>query len=822
MVLWLLCIISLSFLSRLIPIAQQEQHTCAAPACEFGKPDAVNVHILAHSHLDVGWVRTVDQYYYDSVKSILDSVIEQLDSVKHYRFTFAEIAFFHRWWQDQDANIRDRVRELVKRGALEFGLGGWVSADEATVYYADAIDQLRLGRNFIQREFGQCGLPRIAWQLDSFGHARDHANLFLGSGYDAIVFQRVDHEEKKSRAREKSLQLLWDTSVPGGIDNHDHGNRTIPSGTLFTHILSTSYCDYITHDGHTVLNSLEKRVEEYQTNHIAYLMGCDFEFQDAKIQLDMLDRLVQSLNGLSVHGKLINAFFSTPICYTQAVNKAFNNSTMSIPRRAGDFMPLASRRHPLRPLGLQTYHIERVQTSQLTGQKKHAWIKPKSHSTSDWKFVLKSDNYSPWVLLEAINRNGLGRITIRIELLMYVRPQLYGGASGAYIFSSWFEATYVGHPKFLEFKQELFHQITVQYGNWASMDVRLYNDNQIEVEWTIGPMPDNHGTTNRDVIIRYTLEADPPTLNPFTPGEFYTDSAGRRLIRRVRHKRPDWNVTRLDPGSDSLPISGNYYPIVNRILIKGAETPSNSSRSSQMAFAVYPDRAEGGTSLVDGQIELMLHRRILSDDYLGMGETLAENGIDGKGLIVRGKHIIRLAEWSHLCTEDRLMAEYVTRPPLALFAPTTGPVQWDWKMRPWMGLTRSLPHAVHLVSLMRWPQSYNGKPQSSNGLLVLFDYHVTDEHAREPYELSISDLFQQVCVTDAEEVTLTGEQFIADMLNKRLKWPGETLARNHEVVSRNGTKHVRKIDESVLLVLQPGQIQAFVLKYIPHTNCCSI
>jgi hypothetical protein len=62
------------------------------------------VHVIAHSHDDVGWLKTLDQYFWgihDSIQRanvflILDSVMTELELNRERKFTQVEMAFFMR------------------------------------------------------------------------------------------------------------------------------------------------------------------------------------------------------------------------------------------------------------------------------------------------------------------------------------------------------------------------------------------------------------------------------------------------------------------------------------------------------------------------------------------------------------------------------------------------------------------------------------------------------------------------------------------------------------------------------------------------------
>ena len=102
--------------------------------CNLGKEGFINVHMVPHTHDDVGWLKTVDQYYYGSHKNgaqrasvqyILDTVMVELEKDPSKRFVYVEMAFFWRWWNEQNENTKELVRTFVKEGRLEFVIGGW-------------------------------------------------------------------------------------------------------------------------------------------------------------------------------------------------------------------------------------------------------------------------------------------------------------------------------------------------------------------------------------------------------------------------------------------------------------------------------------------------------------------------------------------------------------------------------------------------------------------------------------------------------------------------------------------------------------------------
>ena len=216
----------------------QEPSKCGYENCPKTEPGKLNVHLVAHSHDDVGWLKTVDQYYYgsnqksskSSVQYIIDSVVLALSQNPERRFIYVEMAFFFKWWKEQSNSTKELVNKLVQNGQLEFINGGWSMNDEGVTHYNSIIDHMTLGFSKLEDNFGSCGKPKIGWQIDPFGHSKEQASLFSQFNFDGVFFARLDYEDHNKRRNEKSMELVWKGS-------DDLGQST----EIFTYVMDHHY-----------------------------------------------------------------------------------------------------------------------------------------------------------------------------------------------------------------------------------------------------------------------------------------------------------------------------------------------------------------------------------------------------------------------------------------------------------------------------------------------------------------------------------------------------------------------------------------------------
>jgi lysosomal alpha-mannosidase len=324
--------------------------------------DSLNVHLICHTHDDVGWLKTVDQYFVGQnnsiqparVQYIIDSVIDQLLQDPNRRFIYVEMAFFARWWEQQSDARKDAVRRLVKNGQLEFINAGWSMNDEATTYYQAIIDQMTLGHLFLKKEFGF--VPRIGWHIDPFGHSATQASLFSDMGFDSFIFWRIDYQDHDQRLADKRTEFLWRGSETRGEQNDIFTILTYdwygpPPGFCFDGVQCSD--DSIQNrkdlEGYNLDAQAElfaqyarKVANAYKGNDIFLTFGGDFRWETANQWYRNLDILMDYFNKPENYEKFkLKLIYSSPSIYTDA--KFDYNYSWNI--KKGDFMPYADNPH---------------------------------------------------------------------------------------------------------------------------------------------------------------------------------------------------------------------------------------------------------------------------------------------------------------------------------------------------------------------------------------------------------------------------------------------------------------------------------------------
>mmetsp|Transcript_26067 Transcript_26067/g.85678 ORF Transcript_26067/g.85678 Transcript_26067/m.85678 type:complete len:990 (+) Transcript_26067:4-2973(+) len=330
--------------------------------------DKLNVHIVPHTHDDVGWLKTVDQYYVGAqseiqdacVQCILDSVIDELEKDENRRFSYAEIAFFERWWREQTPARQASVKKLVASGQLEFINGGWCMHDEAAAHFVDMVDQTTLGHRFLNETFNI--RPAVTWQIDPFGHSATQAALVAQAFTQKVTFMgRIDYADLSRRRKDHALEWRWQASASRGAAAESWGfvlgtgNYGGPDGFCWD---PERMDPPIVTDKRLKEYNVDERVELFVQETLARAdwflaagkggdvllpMGSDFQYSAAQWQFKNLDKLIAAVNA---DGRL-NAFYSTPATYFAAKRAALEQLGPQVELKTDDLFPYGDGPHSL-------------------------------------------------------------------------------------------------------------------------------------------------------------------------------------------------------------------------------------------------------------------------------------------------------------------------------------------------------------------------------------------------------------------------------------------------------------------------------------------
>ncbi|XP_057335979.1 lysosomal alpha-mannosidase-like [Microplitis mediator] len=358
-------------------------------------------------------------------------------------------------------------------------------------------------------------------------------------------------------------------------------------------------------------------------------------------------------------------------------------------------------------------------------------------------------------------------------------------ASGAYIFrpkeSKLLNFRYLGNHRY--YTGPVVNELHLTINDFISQIVRVYNlENKIDFEWVVGPIPidDNVG---KEVITKYTSNLDSEKI-------FYTDSNGRQMMKRVRNYRPTWDVSLEEP------IAGNYYPVTTKIYLEDVE--------QKIRMSILNDRAQGGTSMIDGELEVMLHRRLLHDDGFGVGEALNETAF-GYGLVAKGTHSLLANSLEDLATvalAEKSEAIALALRPWYLFSPLVNVSfdQWNnYYSMQGSSLLNEIPKNLQILTLEPW---------KDNTILLRLEHLFEKNEAgalSQSVTIDLADLFANLGIVSVKETSLGGNQPIEEV--NRLQWQSNEV----DDQSNDSNPVVESEDGGFEVTLNATEIRTFIL-----------
>lgn len=315
----------------------------------------------------------------------------------------------------------------------------------------------------------------------------------------------------------------------------------------------------------------------------------------------------------------------------------------------------------------------------------------------------------------------------------------------------------------------------------------------LEVEYTVGPIPVGDGR-GKEIVTRFSSNVRN------SKNVFYTDSNGREFIRRQKNYRPTWDINVFEP------VAGNYYPVNTAMYIEDG--------SGNEALTVATDRSQGGASLEEGSIELMVHRRILADDKRGVGEPMNETdgGVSeyppfgnatrrGEGLVVRGKHRILVGDRGG-ATLARSIMDSAFVEPLVFVGSSKEFI--PFQVSNFSGVGSSLPPNLMLITRLRLPGDAL-LPTSLKQFLIRLGHQYgvgEDETLSNIAHADLVSCLPGYSIISVEELTLSGNQNYYSWLQNRLDWSGDKYSLKQKDDHSNRTKET-------MVELEPMNIRTF-------------
>ena len=186
-----------------------------------------------------------------------------------------------------------------------------------------------------------------------------------------------------------------------------------------------------------------------------------------------------------------------------------------------------------------------------------------------------------------------------------------------------------------------------------------------------------------------------------------------------------------------------------------------------------------------------------------MEEKLSEPGVNGNGLVVRGKHYLFIDKIENSMKRVKAFSKRLFWKPLPLFVPISqksNELETKSDVKPFNGITfrnEKIDSFLHLLTF---------EELEPNVLFVRVEYILeTNESNDDSIKISLNELFSGIEVLTVIETSLTGAELMSDMMSRKYKWMCSDC--NNQTQSSTNSQPT-----DMTIILTSNQIRSFILK----------
>ncbi len=144
--------------------------------------------LVCNSHIDPVWLWRWEEGLAQALATFR-AAADFCDEIESFVFCHNE-AMLYRWVEEYDPALFDRIRGLVADERWHV-MGGWYLQPDVNLPSGEGlVRQALAGKGYFRDRFGV--EPRVAVNLDSFGHSRGLVQILRKSGYEGYLFCRPD------------------------------------------------------------------------------------------------------------------------------------------------------------------------------------------------------------------------------------------------------------------------------------------------------------------------------------------------------------------------------------------------------------------------------------------------------------------------------------------------------------------------------------------------------------------------------------------------------------------------------------------------------